>query len=130
LCLFHCFWQLAHLVVSLAHSFFAASQCALVQLSTLAGTDALDVPAVAAGAGLVAGACAIAAPDSAAVTIAAIRQKLVRGLSMSSPLIVRFRAGRNAPLPDRLTIVTMTVKSANADRDPPFGRRDGGSGHF
>ena len=37
----------------------------------------------------------LARPEVAAVTIAAIRQKLVRGISMSSPLIMRFRDGRH-----------------------------------
>ena len=97
LCLFHCFWQLAHLAVSLAHSFFAASQCALVQVSTRAGKDVFEASVAAADAGLVAagdGVCAVAALDSATVKMAAFSQKLVPGIFMSSPLIMRVRPVR------------------------------------
>jgi len=90
--LFHCFWQLAHLALSLAHSFFAASHRALVQVSTLTESEGFDDDEAAA-AGLVddGGVCAIAALDSTTVTMAAARQKLVRDLFMSSPLVMRSR---------------------------------------
>src|SRR5664279_4497787 len=87
--LLDCFWQSAHLVVSLSHSFFAASHWALVHFSTCVGTEAFDESAAdVAGAGLVAGGdaavCAIAALDRTAVSNAAVRQGLVRDMRVSS----------------------------------------------
>jgi hypothetical protein len=87
--LFHCFWQSAHLAVSLAHSFFAASHCSFVHFSTCVGIEAFDEStAEVAGAGLVLGGdaevCAMAALDRSAARNAAVRQKPVRDMRVSS----------------------------------------------
>jgi hypothetical protein len=86
--LFDCFWQSAHLAVSLAHSFFAASHWSFVHFSTCVGIEAFDESvADVAGDGLVAGGdaevCAIAALDRTAARNAAVRQKLIRDIGVS-----------------------------------------------
>jgi hypothetical protein len=77
------------LVVSLAHSFFAASHWSFVHFSTCVGIEAFDEPVEdVAGDGLVAGGdaevCAIAALDRTAARNAAVRQKLIRDIRVSS----------------------------------------------
>jgi hypothetical protein len=55
-CAFDCFWQSAHFALSLAHYFFAASHCFLVQVSTCVAVEGFDeLEGAAVGAGLVAG---------------------------------------------------------------------------
>jgi hypothetical protein len=87
--LLDCFWQPAHLVVSLAHSFFADSHWSLVHFSTCVGIEAFDESAAeVAGAGLVLGGdaevCAMAALDRSAARNAAVRQKPIRDMRVSS----------------------------------------------
>src|SRR5664279_3288943 len=94
--LLDCFWQSAHLVVSFAHSFFAASHWSLVHFSTCVGTEAFDESAAdVAGAGLVAGGdaavCAMAALDRTAASNVAVRQKPIRDMRVSS--FLDFEAG-------------------------------------
>ena len=77
------------MAVSLAHSFFAVSHWSFVQVSTWVGMEAFDASvADVAGAGFVAGGdaevCAIAALDRAAARNAAVRQKPIRDMRVSS----------------------------------------------
>jgi hypothetical protein len=77
------------LVVSLAHSFFAASHWSLVHFSTCVGIEAFDESVVeGAGVDLVAGddgeVCASAAPERNAAKNAAVRQKPIRDMRISS----------------------------------------------
>jgi hypothetical protein len=58
--------------------------------------------------------------------MAAITQKLVPGLSMSSPFIMRFRARSGALLSDRLNIVAIGGQAGKAMRTPAFCRCDDG----